>query len=94
MSTTDPASSSEAVVHIAEVLGEHRLEKSARLTPTERTEWWTCLGCDWASEEFDLDDSEVAREIERVKRRHLGEAVAAALGGITRELHTYRRQSV
>lgn len=74
---------------IAEVIGVHRLEKSARFTPTERTEWWTCHGCDWESEEFDLDDSEVGREIERVKRSHVGEAVAAAFGGLTRESHSY-----
>ncbi|AXH69502.1 hypothetical protein SEA_MANTRA_79 [Mycobacterium phage Mantra] len=77
--------SSEAQNVIADVIGKHRLEKGMRMGRGERVEWWYCLECEWRSEDFDLDDSEVRREIERVKRMHVADEVDKALGGLTRE---------
>ncbi|QGH75399.1 hypothetical protein SEA_BLUEFALCON_54 [Mycobacterium phage Bluefalcon] len=76
---------SEAQNVIAEVIGKHRLENGMRIGRGERVEWWECLECGWRSEEFDLDDSEVRREIERVKLAHVAFEVDKALGGLTRE---------
>lgn len=73
---------SDAQKLIADVLGLHFLEKCMRVSTSERTEWWQCLGCGWESEEFDLDDTEVRREIERVKRAHLAAEIDKALGGL------------
>ncbi|AVO21685.1 hypothetical protein I5I01_gp80 [Mycobacterium phage MooMoo] len=77
--------SSEAQNLIADVMGKHRLERGVRMGRVRRVEWWVCLECGWESEKFDLNDPEVAREIEQVKRAHVAEEVDKALGGLTRE---------
>ncbi|QDF19972.1 hypothetical protein HWC44_gp085 [Mycobacterium phage ThetaBob] len=76
--------SSEAQNLIADVMGKHRLERGVRMGRVRRVEWWVCLECGWESEKFDLNDPEVAREIEQVKRAHVAEEVDKALGGLTR----------
>ncbi|AYR00437.1 hypothetical protein I5H98_gp080 [Mycobacterium phage Whouxphf] len=65
----------EAQNLISDVMGKHRLEEGMRMGRGERVEWWCCLECGWRSEDFDLDDSEVRREIERVKRAHVAEEI-------------------
>ncbi|MCG7607056.1 hypothetical protein [Mycobacterium sp. CnD-18-1] len=76
---------SDAQKLIADVIGRHRVETGMRIGGGERAEWLECLGCGWESEEFDLDDTEVRREIERVKRAHLAAEIDKALGGLTGE---------
>ncbi|MCG7610366.1 hypothetical protein [Mycobacterium sp. CnD-18-1] len=76
---------SDAQKLIADTIGRHRLERNLRIHNAERVEWWECTECGWESEEFDLNDSDVAREIERVKRGHLAAEIDKAIGGLTRE---------